>query len=219
MPRAGVIGTRAAGLMVAAVLAASLVACGSPGAGVAESAATSSPTTTPRPAATPAVDVPVTSAAVVPAESSVAPTRLEIDAIGVHMPVAPVGVDDSSQMELPEDPAVAGWYRFGPDAVSTEGHMVLSAHVDAPAYPIGPLARLRDLTPGGEVVVVDEHGATRAYRVESVEYHEKAQLPTDEIFRRDGASALVIITCGGPFDSATGRYRDNVVAVALPIPD
>jgi len=27
----------------------------------------------------------------------------------------------------------------------------------------------------------------------------------------------VLITCGGDFDSRTGRYADNVVAIATPI--
>ncbi len=59
-------------------------------------------------------------------------------------------------------------------------------------------------------------GSTRTFVVESLDLYEKAALPTSDLFAREGAPALVIITCGGPFDSATGHYRDNVVAIARP---
>ena len=119
-------------------------------------------------------------------------------------------------MGLPVDPAVGGWYQFGPDATSATGNIVISAHVDAPDYPIGPLARLRELGPGAEILVDAENGASRTYVVESVTYYPKADLPTGDLFNRDGPPALVLITCGGAFDSTTGRYRDNVVAIARP---
>lgn len=134
--------------------------------------------------------------------------------LGVDMPVTPVGVEPTGQMELPVDPAVAGWYRFGADAVSTEGNVVLAAHVDAPDYPIGPLARLRDAGVGSTVVVEASDGTSTTYAIESVTYYEKTTLPTDQLFAREGAKSLVIITCGGEFDSSTGSYRDNVVAIA-----
>ncbi|WP_396667552.1 class F sortase [Microbacterium sp. R86528] len=174
------------------------------------------PTQTVTVAPTAAVDVPVTSSKPAAIAEVVAPVTVSIDQIGVNMPIVPVGVDASSQMELPEDPAVAGWYRFGPDADSDSGNMVLSAHVDAPQFPIGPLAGLRDVSKGESVVITDDSGGVTEYVFTSVTYYPKTKLPVDEIFAREGEPALVIITCGGPFDSSTGRYRDNVVAVAVP---
>ena len=43
----------------------------------------------------------------------------------------------------------------------------------------------------------------------------KAALPTS-IFTRTGERRLVLVTCGGPFDAARRRYRDNVIVTALP---
>ena len=37
-----------------------------------------------------------------------------------------------------------------------------------------------------------------------------------EVFSRTGRARLVLITCGGSFDSATGNYEDNIVAYAEP---
>jgi len=206
---------------LAACLAACLVACTPSGAGESRQTPTaSSPAPTPSAAVapTPVLDVPVAPAQLpaTPGDATNEPTRLRIGAIDVEMPVTGVGVEANGQMQLPTDPAVAGWYRYGPDAAATVGRIVLAAHVDAPDYPIGPLARLRELGPGASVTVEGADGSTRTFIVESLNLYEKTSLPTSDLFARDGASALVIITCGGPFDSATGHYRDNVVAIARP---
>ena len=95
---------------------------------------------------------------------------------------------------------------------------MISAHVDAPSYPIGPFSRLRDLAAGEVVEVTDAAGSVHRYSVESVTYYPKADLPVDDLFARSGTRALVLITCGGAFDPTSGRYADNVVAIATPIP-
>lgn len=212
-PRADGRDGRAMAPLIGAVLAACLTACAPTGVGVSEPTPAAS-TPAPAPPPTPVVEVPVSKAEVPKPVVATPPTRLTIDALGVDMPVTDVGIDPSGQMELPVDPAVAGWYRYGPDAAATQGHVVISAHVDAPGYPIGPLARLRDVGVGATVVTGAADGSTRTWIVESLTYYEKSALPVDQLFARDGEPALVIVTCGGPFDSATGRYRDNVVAIA-----
>jgi hypothetical protein len=54
-----------------------------------------------------------------------------------------------------------------------------------------------------------------AYRVTSVRAYPKSELPTS-VFRRTGPPRLVLVTCGGPFDAATGHYPDDVVVTAAP---
>jgi hypothetical protein len=44
----------------------------------------------------------------------------------------------------------------------------------------------------------------------------KRALPTG-IWTREGSARLVLVTCGGPFDRATGRYRDTIVVTAVPV--
>jgi len=132
------------------------------------------------------------------------------------MEVVPVGVESGGFMELPPNPAIAGWYRFGPDPWSPDGNTVIAAHIDAPDYPIGPFANLRDLPAAAEITVTGADGSTAAYGVVSVTYYPKQELPTDALFARAGTRALVLITCGGEFDETTGHYDDNVVVVAEP---
>ncbi|WES65120.1 sortase [Microbacter sp. GSS18] len=203
----------AAGLVVLALSACS----GPPSEDAARTAAPTVEAAVSAPRPTPVVDVPVTAATPAPARVSVPPVRLTIEAIGVDMPVEPVGVEPGGFMELPADPAVAGWYRFGSDPQSDDGNIVVSAHVDAPDRPIGPLSRLRDLSGGETITVADAEGVSHTYRVESVTYYPKQDLPVDGLFAREGSDSLVVITCGGDFDRTTGRYADNVVAVATPV--
>ena len=41
-------------------------------------------------------------------------------------------------------------------------------------------------------------------------------VPLDQIFDREGAPRLILITCGGQFNSEQLNYSDNVVVVAVP---
>ena len=63
--------------------------------------------------------------------------------------------------------------------------------------------------------VTTADGRTVTYRVVSVQTMPKAQIPT-EIWSQKARSRLVLVTCGGPFDHASGHYRDNVVVTAVP---
>lgn len=172
---------------------------------------------TPAPTPTVARDVPIVDSALQAPRTAVPPARVQIMSAGIDMEVVPVGVESGGFMELPQDPAVAGWYRFGPDPWSPDGNTVISAHIDAPDYPIGPFAALRDLGAGTEVDVAAADGTVARYTIASVTYYPKAELPTEELFGRTGTRSLVLITCGGDFDSNTGHYADNVVAVATPV--
>ncbi|MBW9110627.1 class F sortase [Microbacterium trichothecenolyticum] len=202
-----------AGVGASLAIALALTACGSP-PGAAPSAPAPSATATALP--TPAVEVPIAAATPSPARRPVPPVRVVAAPIDVDMPVVPVGVETGGFMELPADPAIGGWYRFGADPAASDGNVVISAHVDSPEYPIGPFSRLRDLAVGEVVEVTDAAGDTRRYAVQSVTYYPKADLPVNDLFARSGARNLVLITCGGEFDSRTGRYADNVVAIATP---
>jgi sortase (surface protein transpeptidase) len=142
--------------------------------------------------------------------------RLAVPALGVDAPVEPVGVRDDGQMALPGDVDRLGWYRFGP-VPGAEGSAVLAGHVDDVTQGLGALAPLRDAEPGAEVLVTDAVGTATRWRVLSREVVEKQALPLDRIFARSGPPRLVLATCGGPFLSDVGGYRDNVVVVAEPV--
>jgi len=145
-----------------------------------------------------------------------APVGLRIPALGVDVPVLPVGVDrDSGGMAIPEDVATVGWYRYGSGFDAEQGSTVLAGHVDR-AGQEGALFDLRELEPGATLVLAGPDGQVRSYAVVARDQWSKDQVPLDRLFARTGAPRLVVITCGGPFDESTRSYRDNVVVTAVP---
>ncbi|MFD1713994.1 class F sortase [Amnibacterium flavum] len=180
-------------------------------------AATASAAPTPRPTAV--VDVPVASASLstLSLPVSTPPARVQIPEIGIDMGVLPVGVKTDGEMEVPDDPSVAGWYRWGSDPRSGAGSTVIAAHVDSLRYGLGPFARLRDLVPGSEITVIGSDGGSHLYRVDGLSAFAKDALPAAELFERSGPSRLVLITCGGTFDETALTYSDNVVVTASPV--
>lgn len=144
------------------------------------------------------------------------PNRLQIDAADLDIPVLAVGVATDGQMALPPNPATIGWYQFGPGPNDDQGSVVLGGHVDSKEFGAGPLVRLRKVRAGDQVTLRSTDGSVAKYRVRTVEDIAKSSLVLGEVFDRDGARQLRIVTCGGPYDHNGGGYRDNLVVTALP---
>ncbi|WP_430785389.1 class F sortase [Actinoplanes sp. G11-F43] len=164
--------------------------------------------------ASPPVSVPPSVTATAPAAQQ-APARLRIPALRVDAPVRAVGVDDrTGEVAIPADVASVGWYRFGPGFAATGGSIVIAGHVDSADQGEGAFFRLGSLAEGDTVTLTGPGGRTRAFAVVARERYRKTAIPLDRYFARDGAPRLTLITCGGPFDTATRHYRDNVVITA-----
>ena len=167
-------------------------------------------------------DVPVRSAGLddaAAAAAAVPPTAIAIPAIDVEVPVDPVGVQPDGQMEIPPLAERAGWYRFGAAPGDEAGTTVVAAHVDSVASAgLGPFARLVDLAVGDEITVTSADGGARRYVVTLVGSQPKSDVAWDDVFTRDGAPRLVLITCGGTFRREVSSYSDNVLVVAEQAP-
>ena len=143
-----------------------------------------------------------------------APVSVEVPAVDVDADVVSVGAAEDGQMELPEDPNVVGWYRFGPAAGAGAGSVVIGGHVDSRRYGLGQLARLADAEVGDEVVVRTNAGNVHQYTIVDVQRIPKRELPVADVFSRDGAERLLLITCAGDFDGS--HYSDNAIVTAEP---
>lgn len=143
------------------------------------------------------------------------PVEVAIPSVELRTRVRPVGVAADGQMQLPADPAVLGWYRFGPaPAAPTGGSVVLAGHLDSVEFGLGPLVRLREVGLGTAVTVTTRSGKRIDYAVVRVQRFDRQRLPA-ELFGRGGRELLRIITCGGAYDPETG-YEQNLVVTAAP---
>jgi len=141
-----------------------------------------------------------------------------VPALDADLPVDPVGVAPDGQMEIPEDAARAGWYRFGPSVGAEAGTAVLAAHSGSFITPYGPLRDLVELEPGDVVEVTREDGHVLRYAVESARLIPKSTIDLAEHFRRDGEHRLVLITCDGVWQEDVQSYTDNTVVTATLVP-
>ncbi len=143
------------------------------------------------------------------------PTQLVLPG-GTRAPVLSVGVADDGSLVIPENPAEVGVWDGGAKAGDTLGSLVVAGHVDSRRYGLGVLHQLKRVTPGAVIELRDATDRV-SYVVASVRSVNQQSLATnDEFFRQDVPHRLVVITCGGPFDSVRHRYRDNFIVLARP---
>lgn len=140
-------------------------------------------------------------------------SRLRLARLGVDAPISSVGVT-GNVMQIPRDPHTVGWWTGGAAPGDSRGTTVIVGHINY-AGVTGALAALPDARAGDVVVLSEPHHDVR-YRLVAVRSYPKATgLPAD-VFRRTGPARLVLITCGGQFDPASGNYEDNIVGYAEP---
>jgi hypothetical protein len=149
-------------------------------------------------------------------DSSFAPDRVRVAALGVDAPVVREEVDGRGELSLPQDPGTVGWWGAGAAPGAPVGTIVLAGHVDSEQQGAGalyPLAR----TPVGARVVVSGPTGDATYVVQGRRRYAKDALPWRDLFRQDVEARLLLVTCGGDFDRATRHYSDNVVVYAVPL--
>ncbi|MBW0103628.1 class F sortase [Pseudonocardia sp. KRD291] len=144
------------------------------------------------------------------------PTSISIPDIGVTSTVNQVGLNPDGTLEVPAPGPLydqAAWYR----ASATPGELgpsVIIGHIDSAANGPSVFFDLGRLTPGQNVTVKRADGVTTTFRIDSVRTFQKDSFPTRDVYATGNRSELRLITCGGPFDSAAGSYKDNTVVFA-----
>jgi hypothetical protein len=145
------------------------------------------------------------------------PAELSIPRLGVRSRLVDLGVDATGAMEVPQDPALAGWYTLGPTPGAL-GPAVIAGHVDMNGKP-AVFYRLGTMRVGDQVAVARADGRTAIFAVTSVAKYAKASFPTASVFGSIDYAGLRLITCGGVFDQSIGHYADNVVVFAKLVSD
>jgi len=138
--------------------------------------------------------------------------RLRLDAVGVDAAVVPETVASDGTLGVPEDVHELGWWAGGAGVGASTGTTVIDGHVDSAAQGPGALFRLAEV-PLGSVINISTTQGVRRYVVRARRSYPKAALPAD-LFRQNGPGQLVVITCGGSFNSNRGHYSNNIVVYA-----
>jgi hypothetical protein len=155
---------------------------------------------------------------------------LEIPAIGVRAPLVPTGAKGApgtASLTIPDNIHTVSWWDgtvLDGDRVVHEnapspgqpGVAVIAGHIDSAQDGAGALYDLKDLDKGDTIKIVDSLGRISTWTVSAApETALKTNLPP-ALWVSTGPPKLAIVTCGGPFDAATGHYLDNVIVWATP---
>jgi len=140
------------------------------------------------------------------------PVAVSIPRIGVQSALVNLGLDADGAMEVPGDPARAGWFSRGP-APGALGPAVIAGHVSWNGTP-GVFYRLGKLRRGDRVVVSREDGTSAVFVVEKLSRYDKTRFPVRTVYGAIDHAGLRLITCGGRYDASRHRYPDNVVVFA-----
>ncbi|WP_375480611.1 class F sortase [uncultured Jatrophihabitans sp.] len=155
---------------------------------------------------------------------ALSPNRVELPTLKAQAPVVSVATSSNGELEIPLDPKIVGWWKPGAQPGAKTGTAVLAGHINY-AGVTGALADIGKLKPGDPVYVFGTHnvaknGAGRRaevkFSVTGVRTYHKTSLPYRQIFDQKVVGRIALVTCGGPFDAATGNYLDNIVVYAVP---
>ena len=142
------------------------------------------------------------------------PVRIVIPAIDVNAPVTQLGLNADGTVQVPplDNHDLAGWYK-GSATPGAQGAAVMLGHVDS--WSGGSVFfKIKNLKPGNKVDVIRANGSTAVFTVDGLQKAAKVAFPTSQVYGSPGYPALRLITCGGPFDAATGSYLDNIIVYA-----
>lgn len=146
------------------------------------------------------------------------PIALHIPDMGVESEIVRTGMDQARNVVVPEDVLVTGWFDGSRRLDARHGSTVIVGHRDSAVQGSGALDRIEEVPVGADIEIIAADGEEHEFTVESVELIDKSELPDEaaRVFSRHGPYRLVLITCGGAFDSDAGSYLSNVVVTATP---
>jgi hypothetical protein len=156
---------------------------------------------------------------------------------GLHAGVTSHPLNADNTLFVPDDPKTVSWANQDAKPGSDHGTIILTSHVnfvingDLVIGAFADLAEYARYSIGKVLTLKLQDGRALKYKVVAGREYSKDQLAADPTLRVDlynqtgryGAhgkpktSRLLLVSCGGAFDNATGEYEDNVFLYALPI--
>lgn len=143
-------------------------------------------------------------------------SSLRIPALGVTASIGEA-TEENGTLIPPPRPTEVGLWSGSAALDASSGEVTIVGHVNWRGMPPFAFGRLADLRDGDLVFTSDPHGKQTAWRVQRVFARPKAGGVDPTAFAGPGGPRqLVMITCGGAFDTRAGSYFDNVYVRAVP---
>lgn len=141
------------------------------------------------------------------------PVSLEIPTIEVAADITSLDLNRDGTVEVPKNPAQAGWFGRGPKP-GEPGPSVILGHRDSKQGP-AVFYRLQDLARGDRIAVQLSDSSVAHYEVVQIAQYANEDFPAQKVYAdSNGRPALNLVTCGGKYDREAGGYQSNVVVYA-----
>ncbi|HJQ41755.1 MAG TPA: class F sortase [Jatrophihabitantaceae bacterium] len=156
---------------------------------------------------------------------------------GMRANVTSNPLNGNGSLFVPDDPKTVSWANQDAAPGSDHGTIILTSHINFVidgSLVHGAFADLAEYarTSVGKVLTLGlADGRHLKYKVVAGREYSKEELAADpnlrvDLFNQTGrygapgkpkTSRLLLVSCGGAFDNATGEYEDNVFLYALPV--
>jgi sortase (surface protein transpeptidase) len=142
------------------------------------------------------------------------PVQIEIPKLDVDAPVMRLGLAANHTVAVPPlgSHNLAGWYD-GSVTPGQKGTAVILGHVDS-ITGISVFFYIKTLRRGNRIKIMRANGSMAIFTVDGVQKVVKTAFPTSDVYGMVKYPGLRLITCGGPFDTATRQYLDDIVVYA-----
>jgi sortase (surface protein transpeptidase) len=142
------------------------------------------------------------------------PVQIDIPKLDVDAPVMRLGLAANHTVAVPPlgNHNLAGWYD-GSVTPGQKGTAVILGHVDS-FTGISVFFYIKTLRRGNQIKIMRANGSMAIFTVDGVQKVVKTAFPTSDVYGMVKYPGLRLITCGGPFDTATRQYLDDIVVYA-----
>jgi LPXTG-site transpeptidase (sortase) family protein len=136
------------------------------------------------------------------------PKRLVIPKINVDAEVQNIGIKTNGEMDVPSNETNVGWYELG-FRPGERGNAVIAGHINGKNGEVGVFANLNKLRKDDEVLIEDDLGISRIFRVlGSLDVNPGYE---DDVFSQSDGIYLNLVTCSGLWDSKRQIYSKRLV--------
>ena len=144
-------------------------------------------------------------------EARASPVRLTIPKIHIDAAIEYVGLTTNEEMDVPKNTDNVGWFALGPRP-GEKGSAVLAGHKNSANGKAGVFADLDKLKVGDKLYITDNKGGTTAFVVSASRTYHPGY--ADDVFNRDDAAHINLITCDGWWDGIKRSYSERLVVFA-----
>ncbi len=140
------------------------------------------------------------------------PVKLKISGINLESNIIPVGLTADSHMDVPPNSVEVGWFN-GRAKPGEQGNAVLDGHLMAGTAG-GVFENLHKVEIGQSILVKDENGIEREFKVTNTKILDYNETSLNDIFGPTEKRGLVIITCHGDWLESAQTFNKRLVVFA-----